>query len=62
MFEERQPHIRGGVQEPLPREELERKFRANTAYGGWPAPLADRFLAFSNEALHGTLDLSPFRR
>jgi 2-methylcitrate dehydratase PrpD len=62
VFEERQPHIRGGVQEPLAREELERKFRANAAYGGWPAPLADRFLAFANEAFHGTLDLSPFRR
>jgi 2-methylcitrate dehydratase PrpD len=62
VFEERQPHIRGGVQEPLPREELERKFRANAAYGGWPAPLAERFLAFSNEVFHGTLDLSAFRR
>jgi len=62
VFEERQPHIRGGVHEPLAREELERKFRANAAYGGWPAPLADRFLAFANEAFHGTLDLSPYRR
>jgi 2-methylcitrate dehydratase PrpD len=62
VFEERQPHIRGGVHEPLQRDELERKFRANAAYGGWPAPLADRFLAFAREAFHGTLDLSPFRR
>jgi 2-methylcitrate dehydratase PrpD len=62
VFEERQPHIRGGVQEPLPRDELERKFRANAAYGRWPAPLADRFLAFANKAFHGTPDLSPVRR
>ncbi len=62
IFEERQPHIRGGTQEPLAREELERKFRSNAAHGGWPAPLAERFLAFSNEVFHGTLDLSPFRR
>ena len=62
VFEERQPHIRGGVHEPLSREEIARKFRANAAYGGWPAPLADRFLAFAGDAFHGTLDLSPFRR
>ena len=62
VFEERQPHIRGGVHEPLSREEIERKFRGNAAYGGWPAPLADRLLAFAGDAFHGTLDLSPFRR
>jgi 2-methylcitrate dehydratase PrpD len=62
VFEERQPHIRGGVHEPLSREDIERKFRGNAAYGGWPAPLADQFLAFAKDAFHGTLDLSPFRR
>ncbi|HEY8067398.1 MAG TPA: MmgE/PrpD family protein [Burkholderiales bacterium] len=62
VFEERQPHIRGGVHEPLPRAEIEGKFRGNAAYGGWPAPLADRFLAFAKEAFDGPLDLSAFRR
>jgi 2-methylcitrate dehydratase PrpD len=62
VFEERQPHIRGGVHEPLAREDLERKFRGNAAYGGWSAPLADRFLAFAREAFDGTMDLSSFRR
>lgn len=62
VFEERQPHIRGGVHEPLSREDIERKFRGNAAYGGWPGPLADRFLAFAGDAFHGTLELSPFRR
>jgi 2-methylcitrate dehydratase PrpD len=62
VFEERQPHIRGGVHEPLTREEIERKFRGNAAYGGWSAPLADRFLAFAREAFDGTMDLSAFRR
>ena len=61
VFEERQPHIRGGVHEPLSREELERKFRGNATYGGWPAPLADRFLAFSRGAFDDAMDLSPFR-
>jgi 2-methylcitrate dehydratase PrpD len=62
VFEERQPHIRGGVHEPLAREEIERKFRGNAAHGGWSAPLADSFLAFAKEAFDGKMDLSSFRR
>jgi len=62
VFEERQPHIRGGVHEPLSREDIERKFRGNAAYGGWDAALADRFLAFSKEAFNGKMDLATFRR
>ena len=62
VFEERQPHIRGGVHEPLAPGELERKFRGNAAYGGWPAALGDQFLAFSKEAFNGPLDLASFRR
>jgi 2-methylcitrate dehydratase PrpD len=62
VFEEHQPHIRGGVQEPLTRADIEAKFRGNAAWGGWNAPLADQFLAFAGEAYDGTLDLSAFRR
>ena len=62
VFEERQPHMRGGVHEPLAPGELERKFRGNAAYGGWPAPLADSFLAFAKEAFDGPMDLTAFRR
>ena len=61
VFEERQPHIRGGVHEPLSRADIERKFRGNAAYGGWPAPLAENFLAFAKEAFHGSMDLAAFR-
>ena len=61
VFEERQAHIRGGAREPLQREEIVRKFHSNAAYGGWPAPLADQFLAFSRDAFNGPMDLSPFR-
>jgi 2-methylcitrate dehydratase PrpD len=61
VFEERQPHIRGGIHEPLSREDLERKFRGNAAYGGWPDPLAKQFLVFAARAFDGTLDLTPFR-
>lgn len=62
VFEERQPHIRGGVHEPLAREEIERKFRGNAVYGGWNAALAEEFLAFSQKAFDGKMDLSSFRR
>jgi 2-methylcitrate dehydratase PrpD len=61
VFEERQPHIRGGVHEPLSREDLERKFRGNAAYGGWSDARADGFLHFAGTVFGGKLDMSPFR-
>jgi 2-methylcitrate dehydratase PrpD len=62
LFEERQPHIRGGVHEPLSRADIERKFRGNAAYGGWTDSLASQFLAFADRAFDATPDLAPFRR
>jgi hypothetical protein len=62
VFEERQPHIRGGMHEPLTRAELEQKFRGNAAWGGWSKASTGRFLAFAREAYDGKMDLSPFRR
>ena len=62
VIEERQPHLRGGHHEPLPRAELEQKFRANCAYGGWPAERADRWLAFARGAFDHDIDLKEFRR
>jgi 2-methylcitrate dehydratase PrpD len=59
--EERQPHIRGGAEEPLSREDIEAKFRGNAAFGGWDAKRADAFLAFARRAFDGPLDLAPFR-
>ncbi len=44
VFEERQPHIRGGYQEPLPRAEIEDKFRRNARFGGWSDAQCDAFL------------------
>jgi 2-methylcitrate dehydratase PrpD len=61
VFEERQPHIRGGIHEPLAPEDIERKFRSNTAYGGWGPAQAERFLEFARTAFGGALDLSAFR-
>jgi 2-methylcitrate dehydratase PrpD len=36
VHEAQQPHLRGGVREPLGHAEITEKFRANAAYGGWP--------------------------
>ena len=35
VIEERQPHLRGGIQEPLTRQDVVDKFILNTEYGGW---------------------------
>jgi 2-methylcitrate dehydratase PrpD len=61
VFEERQPHIRGGVHEPLSREDIEQKFRGNVAYGGWSDARASQFLQSAQSLFDGKLDLSPFR-
>ncbi|HEY4191359.1 MAG TPA: hypothetical protein VGM46_01825, partial [Mesorhizobium sp.] len=42
----RQPHMRGGVREPLTREQLIAKFRGNVSYGGASATFGDRLLDF----------------
>ena len=62
VFEERQPHIRGGMHDPLSRDEIERKFRGNVAYGGWNDAQADAFLKYAGSVFNGKVDLTPFRR
>jgi 2-methylcitrate dehydratase PrpD len=61
ILEERQPHIRGGVHEPLSRADVEEKFRLNCAYGGWPADRAEEFLQWAKTAFERPIDLRPFR-
>jgi 2-methylcitrate dehydratase PrpD len=60
VFEERQPHIRGGKHEPLAREEIRRKFLGNAAYGGWSEARAESFVRYATEAFAGPLRLAPF--
>jgi 2-methylcitrate dehydratase PrpD len=43
--EARQQHFRGGVDEPMSAAEIEAKFRANCAYGGWAAARIEMALA-----------------
>lgn len=61
VFEERQPHIRGGAHEPLPRSEIENKFRGNCEFGGWPRARANEFLRRVPAFFDGPLDLKPLR-
>jgi hypothetical protein len=61
VFEERQPHIRGGVHEPLSREDIAQKFLGNARYGGWDAERSGRFLRFAKSAYDSRPDLSGFR-
>ena len=61
VFEERQPHIRGGVHDPLSRDDIERKFRGNVAYGGWSDTRADQLLQFAQTVFKGKVDLTSFR-
>ena len=61
VLEERQPHLRGGRSEPLTPADIEEKFRANCAYGGWDAARTEAWLAFAANAFAGPVDLAPFR-
>jgi 2-methylcitrate dehydratase PrpD len=51
--EAHQPYLRGGVREPLGRDEVRAKFRANAGYGGWSVPQVDRLEAFCSSLFDG---------
>lgn len=62
VLEGRQGHMRGGMEEPLTREDIEEKFRLNCAYGGWGKERAETFLAWAKTAFDaGRIDLTAFR-
>jgi 2-methylcitrate dehydratase PrpD len=61
VIEERQPHIRGGVHDPLTREEIEDKFRGNCAFGGWTKAQTEGFLRRVPAFFDGALDLGSLR-
>jgi 2-methylcitrate dehydratase PrpD len=61
VLEERQPHLRGGHHEPLTREEIEAKFRANVRFGGWSDAQAKRWLDMARKAFDSGIDLKEFR-
>jgi 2-methylcitrate dehydratase PrpD len=61
VLEERQPHLRGGRNEPLKSADIEEKFRANCRYGGWDDARANAWLEFAAIDFAGPVDLAPFR-
>jgi len=62
VFEERQPHIRGGAQEPLSRAEIEDKFRRNCAFGGWSEAQGAAFLKAVPDLFAGPIKLAALRK
>lgn len=55
--EARQPHMRGGVKEPMSRDELKAKFLANALHGGWDEARAQRLAEYCDGLFEAT-DLS----
>jgi 2-methylcitrate dehydratase PrpD len=61
VIERRRPHMRGGAREPLSRDEIVAKFRANVAHGGWQSARGEALLEFC-ETLAEARDLSGLAR
>jgi 2-methylcitrate dehydratase PrpD len=61
VVEERQPHFRGGAQEPLTRADIEEKFRLNARHGGWNEQRANAALALLEKLFDGKLSLASLR-
>ncbi|MBV8919994.1 MmgE/PrpD family protein [Bradyrhizobium sp.] len=62
VVEERQPHLRGGAQEPLTRKDVVDKFRLNAAHGGWSAAQSEAALKLIERLYQqGRIDLGALR-
>jgi 2-methylcitrate dehydratase PrpD len=61
VIEERQPHLRGGAQEPLTRQDVTDKFALNAAHGGWTKSQSDAALKLMAGLYQGRIDLSRWR-
>ncbi|HWC92145.1 MAG TPA: MmgE/PrpD family protein [Pseudolabrys sp.] len=61
VVEERQPHFRGGAQEPLTRADLEEKFRLNIRHGGWDETRGAAALRLLTRLYDGKIDLKDLR-
>jgi 2-methylcitrate dehydratase PrpD len=62
VVEERQPHFRGGANEPLTRADIEEKFALNVRHGGWDDKGAASALKLLVKLYGGKIDLTPLRR
>jgi 2-methylcitrate dehydratase PrpD len=61
VIEERQPHLRGGAQEPLTRQDVTDKFAINAEHGGWSKPQGELALKLLARLYQGRIDLSALR-
>ena len=61
VIEERQPHLRGGAQEPLTRQDVIEKFVLNAEHGGWAKTQSDAALKLLATLYNGRIDLSLLR-
>ena len=61
VIEERQPHFRGGANEPLTRADIEEKFALNARYGGWDDKRSAAALKLLSKLYAGKIDLAPLR-
>jgi 2-methylcitrate dehydratase PrpD len=61
VVEERQPHLRGGAQEPLTRQDVIDKFLLNAAHGGWMPARSEATLKLLAGLFQGQMDLSSLR-
>jgi 2-methylcitrate dehydratase PrpD len=61
VVEERQPHFRGGANEPLTRKDIEDKFALNCRYGGWEDARIAAALKVTKSLYDGPIDLTELR-
>ena len=61
VVEERQPHFRGGANEPLTRADIEDKFELNCRHGGWSDEQAANALKIARNLYENRLELKGLR-
>jgi 2-methylcitrate dehydratase PrpD len=61
VIEERQPHFRGGAQEPLTAAEIAAKYQANAAFGGFTPAQTSAARAALHHVFDGKLNLHALR-
>ena len=61
VVEERQPHFRGGANEPLTRADIAEKFALNARHGGWDDKRSGAALKLLAKLYDGKIDLVPLR-
>jgi 2-methylcitrate dehydratase PrpD len=61
VIEERQPHMRGGAQEPLTRQDIVDKFMLNAQHGGWTGAQSETALKLMAGLYQGKIDLGALR-